>query len=345
MSVRIISPVTGEVIQTNTVPQVVRVVAVADSNINTDFRFKLNGAVAGIDTSATTINVDGTRQYQYQFNVPVPAAGIQSIEVEDINQATVPATVRSQATLSFELKLNEPTITLAKTATTLAPNLVTATIANRPTGSSVRFTLNGKIVKEDTTAPFNVSVPESGELRADLIVDNNIVQTATLNVVVIAPIPTPIPTPTPTPTPAPPLKGDKGEPGEQGIPGIKGDKGDTGNAGLPGLPGVRGDAGIPGAAGEKGDVGDRGLSGEKGNVGDAGATGLTGAVGIQGISGVQGDKGDKGDKGDVGAIGLTGASVRVFKGLQVYPVLWAIEVCLEFLVKKATLVLRVLWVL
>ncbi len=160
MPVRIISPVTGEVVQANTVPYTLKVVAIADSNLNTDVRFKLNGTIAGIDTSATTINVSGTPQYQYQFNVPVPTAGIQSIEVEDINQATVPATVRSQASVGFELKLNSTTITLTKTATTLSPNLVTATITNRPTGSSVRFTLNGKIIKQDSTAPFNVSVSE-----------------------------------------------------------------------------------------------------------------------------------------------------------------------------------------
>ena len=232
MPITIIFPVSGEVVQTNTVPQIVTVRAIADSNLNTDVRFKLNGTVVGIDTSATTINTNGTPQYQYQFNVPVPAAGIFAIEVEDINQSTVPVTVRSQAQVSFELKLNEPTITLAKTATTLAPNLVTATVANRPTGSSVRFTLNGNVLKQDNSVPFNVSVSESGELKADLIVDGVVRKTATLNVA-----PTPTPTPTPTPQATPPLKGDKGEPGEQGpqgepgIPGPKGDKGDKGDIG------------------------------------------------------------------------------------------------------------------
>ena len=312
MPVRIISPVSGEVIQTNIVPQVVRVVAIADSNLNTDVRFKLNGSIAGIDTSATTINVNGTTEYQYQFNIPVSAAGIQLVEVEDINQSTVPVTVRSTAQVSFELKLNEPTITLAKTATTLAPNLVTATVANRPTGSSVRFTLNGNVIKQDNSVPFNVSVTESGELRADLIVDGVVRQTATLNVAPTpTPTPTPAPTPTPTstPTPAPPLKGDKGEPGEQGpqgepgIPGPKGDKGDTGDEGFPG---VKGDAGIPGAVGEKGDVGDRGLPGEKGEKGDRGEKGETGATGAAGERGLPGERGITGDRGLPGANGERG---------------------------------------
>lgn len=35
MPIRIISPVAGEVIQTNTVPKVVTVRAIADSNLNT----------------------------------------------------------------------------------------------------------------------------------------------------------------------------------------------------------------------------------------------------------------------------------------------------------------------
>lgn len=318
MPVRIISPVSGEVVQTNTVPQVVRVVAIADSNLNTDVRFKLNGSIAGIDTSATTINVNGTTEYQYQFNIPVSAAGIQSIEVEDINQSTVPVTVRSTAQVSFELKLNEPIITLAKTATTLAPNLVTATVANRPTGSSVRFTLNGNVLKQDNSVPFNVSVTETGELKADLIVDGVVRKTATLNVALTTPTPTPAPTPTPTPTPTPqatpPLKGDKGEPGEPGIPGPKGDKGDKGDTGDEGLPGVKGDAGIPGAVGEKGDVGDRGLPGEKGEKGDRGEKGETGAIGAVGERGLPGERGITGDRGLPGATGERGLPGE--RGLQ-----------------------------
>jgi Collagen triple helix repeat (20 copies) len=343
MPVKIIFPAAGETVQTNTVPHVLTVRAIADSNLNTDVRFKLNGTIVGIDTSATTINVNGQAQYQYQFNIPIPAAGIVSIEAEDINPATSPATVRSTASVSFELKLNSPTITLAKTATTLSPNLVTATITNRPTGSSVRFTMDGVVLKEDSQSPYNVSVSKSGELKAELVVGGNVIQTASVNVTVVA-------TPMPTPTPTPPLKGDKGDkgdrgeagpkgdkgdrgiagiPGDKGEKGDKGDKGDRGDRGLEGIPGAKGDTGPQGIPGVKGDIGATGLTGligPKGDTGATGATGLTGtkgdtgatgATGAQGIPGPKGDVGAKGDtglqgipgvKGDVGATGATGAT-------------------------------------
>ncbi len=259
MPIRIVSPIADQVISADKFPHSVRVTAVADSNINTDVRFKLNGTIAGIDTSATTTLVNGVPEYRYSFNVPVPAAGIHSIEVEDIDPRNVPVPiVRSTTTLNFETKLVEPVVTLAQGKPL---NMVTATIANRPPGSFVRFTLNGKIIKEDTTAPFNVSVPESGEVKAELVVGDTVVSTGSLVVNVLA-----TPTPTPTPTPIPGPKGDTGETGAQGIPGPKGDKGDTG------IQGLRGENGLQGNQGLRGDKGD------KGDKGDTGATGATGAA-------------------------------------------------------------------
>ncbi len=290
MPIIIISPAANQVISANAFPHTVRVTAVADSNINTDVRFKLNGTIVGIDTSATTVSVNGIPEYRYSFNVPVPAAGIHSIEVEDINQATVPATVRSQATLNFETKLVEPTVTLTQGKPL---NMVTATIANRPPGSFVRFLLNGKIIKEDTTAPFNASVPESGEVKAELVVGNLVVSTGSLAVSV-----SPTPTPTPTPTL---IAGPKGDKGDAGTPGVDGVDGADGVDGQTGIQGNRGDEGVPGV---KGDVGDRG---EKGETGTTGATGERGLPGERGITGDRGLPGSKGDKGDTGSIGLTGA--------------------------------------
>ncbi|MEG4455909.1 hypothetical protein [Microcoleus sp. N9_A1] len=268
MPVRIISPVSGEIVQANTVPNTVTVKVIADSNLNTDVRFKLNGTIVGIDKSATSINVNGFVEYQYQLNIPIPAAGIHSIEAEDIDQATVPM-VRSTDSISFELKLNDPKITLTETTTTLAAKLVTATIANRPTGALVRFSLNGTVVKEDSTSPFNVSVSEPGELKAELVVAGSVIEVATATLQ-ISDLPTPTPTPTPTPSQGP--KGDKGDKGDKGEPGIQGIQGERGERGEKGETGAIGSEGIPGPKG------DTGATGAQGIKGDTGATGATGTM-------------------------------------------------------------------
>lgn len=259
MAIRIISPVSGEIVQANTVPNTVTVRAIADSNINTDVRFKLNGSIVGIDRSATSINVNGFVEYQYQFNVPIPAAGIHLIEAEDIDPGM---TIRSTDSISFELKLNDPKITLTETTTTLA-KLVTATIANRPTGALIRFSLNGTVLKEDSTSPFNVSVSEPGELKAELVVAGSVIEVATATLQI-----SDLPIATPTPTPS------------QGPKGDKGDKGDKGEPGIQGIQGIQGERGERGEKGEKGD---------------------TGAIGLPGLTGATGATGERGEKGEAGA--------------------------------------------
>ena len=114
MTVTIISPTLNEVVQTNSLPQTVRVIAVLPSNVSTDARFTLDGVAIGTDTTATTFNNNGTIEYRYQLNIPVQTAGVHQIKVEDLDPRTNPATVRSSAISAFELKFNAPTISLSQ---------------------------------------------------------------------------------------------------------------------------------------------------------------------------------------------------------------------------------------
>jgi len=62
------------------VPYSLAVTAIADSNINTDVRFKLNGAVVGIDTKATNIGTTAFPQYQYGLTILINDAGIGELK-------------------------------------------------------------------------------------------------------------------------------------------------------------------------------------------------------------------------------------------------------------------------
>ncbi|MEG4574233.1 hypothetical protein QUA56_16310 [Microcoleus sp. N3A4] len=118
--------------------------------MKTDVRFKLNGVEVGIDTTATNINYE----YQYQSNIPIANAGISTVEVEDISPH--PITVRSTASVQFQVKLLVPKITLSQANTSLQPSVtvVTATITNRPPNSAVQFSMDGNILKLDSVSPY-----------------------------------------------------------------------------------------------------------------------------------------------------------------------------------------------
>jgi len=72
MAIKITSP-TQQGVQVGGLPYSLAVTAIADSNINTDVRFKLNGAVVGIDTMATNIGTAANPQYQYGLAIRQPA--------------------------------------------------------------------------------------------------------------------------------------------------------------------------------------------------------------------------------------------------------------------------------
>jgi len=328
MVAKFLQPVAG-IIETNELPYTLKIIAILDSNLNTDARFKLNGQVIGIDTSATTVNIAGTPEYRYTLNYPIPTQGNQELVVEDFD-AKLPDVVKSSASVNFELKYNAPTLAIAQ-----VDNLVTATITNRPaTGSFVRFTLNGNVLKEDNTSPINVAIAESGTLVAELIKAGNVLATVTSQVTFVPPV-VPVPTMTLTqlnnlvtatitnrPTGAfvrftqngQVLKEDTTSPfnvtaqlGELKIDLVLGTQVLLSQV-LTVISTTPTPTPTP-IAGAKGDKGDQGLKGDKGDRGDVGATGLTGLQGIQGIkgdSGIQGNVGATGAKGDIGLTGLTG---------------------------------------
>lgn len=64
MAIRITAP-SQPSIQVNSLPYSLAVTAIADSNTNTDVRFKLNGTVVGTDTSATNVGTTAAPQYQF----------------------------------------------------------------------------------------------------------------------------------------------------------------------------------------------------------------------------------------------------------------------------------------
>jgi len=110
MAIKITSP-TQQGVQVGGLPYSLAVTAIADSNINTDVRFKLNGAVVGVDTNATNIGTTAFPQYQYGLTILINNAGINEIEVEDITD-TQPILVRSTDKIYFEVKANVPAIVL-----------------------------------------------------------------------------------------------------------------------------------------------------------------------------------------------------------------------------------------
>jgi len=69
MAIRITAP-NQPSIQVNSLPYSLPVTAIADSNTNTDVRFKLNGTVVGTDTTATNVGTTAAPQYQFG-SIPV----------------------------------------------------------------------------------------------------------------------------------------------------------------------------------------------------------------------------------------------------------------------------------
>ena len=262
MAIKITSP-TQQGVQVGGLPYSLAVTAIADSNINTDVRFKLNGVVVGIDTMATNIGTAANPQYHYGLTILINNAGINEIEVEDIT-GTQPILIRSTDKINFEVKANVPAIVLNPPVLFSGQTLVLAEVQYLPTNGFVRFTLNDQIIKESPWIPFDTLISQNGTLRAYLMLGNNVLATATQEVEVIPP--------------DPPIVGPQGPIGPPGSPGSKGDKGDTGSQGIQGLPGT---PGLPGTTGPKGDKGDRG---EPGVPGATGSTGLPGPTGLPGLA-------------------------------------------------------------
>jgi|GEM_PF-3349229 Collagen triple helix repeat (20 copies). len=317
MVATILQPVSG-IIEVNELPYILKIIAILDSNLNTDARFKLNGQVIGIDTSAITVNIAGTPEYRYTLNYPIPTQGNQELVVEDFD-AKLPDVVKSSASVNFELKYNAPTLAIAQ-----VDNLVTATITNRPaTGSFVRFTLNGKVLKEDKSSPINLTIAESGTLVSELIKAGNILATVTSEVTFVPPV-VPVPTMTLTqsknlvkatitnhPTGAfvrftqngQVLKEDTTSPFN--VTALSGELTTELVLGaqvlLSEVLTVTSPTPTPTPTPS---IGEKGEKGEKGDKGDIGLTGLTGATGAQGIQGIPGATGATGTTGATGAIGI-----------------------------------------
>ena len=281
MAIKITSP-TQQGVQVGGLPYSLAVTAIADSNINTDVRFKLNGAVVGIDTMATNIGTAANPQYQYGLTILINNAGINEIEVEDIT-GTQPILIRSTDKINFEVKANVPAIVLNPPVLFSGQTLVLAEVQYLPTNGFVRFTLNDQIIKESPWIPFDTLISQNGTLRAYLMLGNNVLATATQEVEVIPPDP-PIVGP----------QGSIGPPSPEGPKGDKGDRGDTGPQGIPGTPGAQG---LQGVRGNEGLPGTPGATGATGPKGDRGEPGLPGAIGPKGLPGPIGPIGPKGDPG------------------------------------------------
>jgi hypothetical protein len=263
-------------------PYSLAVTAIADSNINTDVRFKLNGAVVGVDTNATNIGTTASPSYQYGLTILINNAGINEIEGEDIT-GTQPILVRSTDKINFEVKANVPAIVLNSPVLFSGQTLVLAEVQYLPTNGFVGFTLNDQIIKESPWIPFDTLISQKGTLRAYLMLGNNVLATATQEVEVIPP--------------DPPILGPQGPIGPPGPPGPKGDKGhrgDSGPQGIPGTPGAQRLQGVRGNDGLPGTPGATGATGPKGDRGEPGLSGATGPTGLQGPIGPIGPKGDPG---------------------------------------------------
>jgi hypothetical protein len=210
MAIKITSP-TKQSVQVGGLPYSLAVTVIADSNINTDIRFKLNGAVVGIDTNATNIGTTASPQYQYGLTILINNAGINEIEVEDIT-GTQPVIVRSTDKIYFEVKANVPVIVLNPPVLFSGQTSVLAEVQYLPTNGFVRFTLNDQIIKESPWIPFDTIISQNGTLRAYLMLGSNILASATQEAEVIPP--------------EPPIVGPPGLIGPDGPLGPKGDKGD-----------------------------------------------------------------------------------------------------------------------
>jgi hypothetical protein len=295
MAIKITSP-TQQGVQVGGLPYSLAVTAIADSNINTDVRFKLNGAVVGIDTMATNIGTAANPQYQYGLTILINNAGINEIEVEDIT-GTQPILVRSTDKIYFEVKANVPAIVLNPPVLFSGQTLVLAEVQYLPTNGFVRFTLNDQIIKESPWIPFDTIISQNGTLRAYLMLGNNVLATATQEVEVIPP--------------DPPIVGPPGPIGPPGPPGPKGDKGDRGDSGPQGIPGTPGAQGLQGVRGNDGLPGTPGATGATGPKGDRGEPGLPGAIGPKGLPGPIGPIGPKGDPGVAASAPTWGPWVNV----------------------------------